>query len=91
MTELTKKDKPFKWTDKCEEAFQKLKEVLTGAEVMGYPKNDCQFVLDTDTLAWVLFCLRFKTDVNVLLGTQVELYRVLNVAIVLLTNNFWVL
>ena len=48
LTELTKKDKPFKWTDKCEEAFQRLKEVLTGAEVMGYPKNDCQFVLDTD-------------------------------------------
>ena len=48
LTELIKKDKPFKWTDKCEEAFQKLKEVLTGAEVMGYPKNDCQFVLDTD-------------------------------------------
>ena len=48
LTELNKKDKPFKWTDKCEEAFQKLKEVLTDAEVMGYPKNDCQFVLDTD-------------------------------------------
>ena len=48
LTELTKKDKPFKWTDKCEEAFQKLKEILTGAEVMGYPKNDCPFVLDTD-------------------------------------------
>ena len=48
LTQLTHKDVPFTWTDACETAFKQLKEILVGPDVMGYPKNDCTFILDTD-------------------------------------------
>ena len=38
----------FAWTDQCEEAFQKLKQKLTEAPVLAYPRPECQFILDTD-------------------------------------------
>ena len=34
MTELTKKDKKFVWTEKCEHSFQTLKTLLTSAPVL---------------------------------------------------------
>ena len=49
LTELTKKDVKFAWTDECEHAFQKLKEKPTSTDVMGYPLNDAgTFYLDVD-------------------------------------------
>ena len=37
LTQLTQKDQPFTWTDKCEESFQELKQKLTSAMI---PKID---------------------------------------------------
>jgi len=37
LTELLKKDVPFKWTDACERAFQTLKTKLTTAPVLAQP------------------------------------------------------
>ncbi|KAH0632992.1 hypothetical protein KY284_035778 [Solanum tuberosum] len=34
LTRLTKKEVPFKWTEKCEESFQKLKTLLTTAPIL---------------------------------------------------------
>ncbi|WMV29593.1 hypothetical protein MTR67_022978, partial [Solanum verrucosum] len=34
LTDLTKKEIPFKWTEKCEESFQKLKTLLTIAPIL---------------------------------------------------------
>ena len=34
LTQLTRKDQPFAWTDKCEESFQKLKRRLTSALIL---------------------------------------------------------
>ena len=49
LTELTKKDAKFHWSISCQEAFEKLKSVLTGPDIMGYPMNDAgTFYLDTD-------------------------------------------
>ena len=48
LHELTKKRKQFAWTDKCEEGFPKLKQKLTEAPVLAYPRPECQFILDTD-------------------------------------------
>ena len=49
LIELTKKDAKFLWSDSCQEAFEKLKSVLTGPDIMGYPMNDAGiFYLDTD-------------------------------------------
>jgi len=34
LTQLTQKDQPFAWTDKCEESFQELKRSLTSAPIL---------------------------------------------------------
>ena len=34
LTQLTQKDQPFTWTDKCEESFQELKRRLTSAPIL---------------------------------------------------------
>ena len=49
MVELTKKTKRFVWDAACDEAFSRLKESLTGSDIMGYPLNDAgEFILDVD-------------------------------------------
>ena len=48
LTALTKKENPFIWTDKCETAFQTLKEKLTTAPILAYPRMGVGFILDTD-------------------------------------------
>jgi len=37
LTQLTRKDQPFIWTDKCEESFQELKRRLTSAPILMIP------------------------------------------------------
>ena len=34
LTQLTRKDQPFAWTDRCEESFRELKQRLTSALVL---------------------------------------------------------
>ncbi|XP_052218279.1 uncharacterized protein K02A2.6-like [Dreissena polymorpha] len=49
MTELTKKDKKFKWDDRCQQSFEELKRELISPEIMGNPMNDGgEFRLDVD-------------------------------------------
>ncbi|CAG2191073.1 Retrovirus-related Pol polyprotein from transposon 17.6,Retrovirus-related Pol polyprotein from transposon 297 [Mytilus edulis] len=48
MTDLTKKGKKFVWTDQCETAFHRIKQELTGANIMGHPNNADEFILDVD-------------------------------------------
>ena len=45
---LTRKDEPFYWSDACEEAFRRLKTLLTTAPVLAYPLFDRDFLLETD-------------------------------------------
>ena len=37
MTRLTQKEDKFEWDDRCEEAFQELKKILTSAPVLIVP------------------------------------------------------
>src|ERR1044072_4351650 len=37
LTQLTKKNQPFAWTEKCEASFQELKKRLTTAPVLALP------------------------------------------------------
>ena len=48
LHELTEKGRKFVWTDKCQEAFDTLKHHLTSSPILGYPKDDSVFILDTD-------------------------------------------
>ena len=45
---LTEKDATFRWSDECEMAFEKLKNLFTNAPILAYPLPDGKFSLDTD-------------------------------------------
>ena len=40
------------WSESCEEVFTKLKEALTTAPILAYPRQTGQFILDTDSSGW---------------------------------------
>ena len=48
MTELLKKDKPFKWEKRQQDAFDRLKERLIKAPILQYPDYEEPFILFTD-------------------------------------------
>jgi len=48
LNELSKKNQVFKWTEKCQDAFDTLKELLTTAPLLAMPNQDDKFILDCD-------------------------------------------
>lgn len=48
LTQLTRKDQPFIWTDKCEKSFLELKERLTSAPVLVIPNPSKNFEVYCD-------------------------------------------
>ncbi|WMV28844.1 hypothetical protein MTR67_022229 [Solanum verrucosum] len=46
LTNLTKKEIPFEWTEKCEESFQKLKTLLTTTPILVLPIEAIVFALE---------------------------------------------
>jgi hypothetical protein len=48
ITELQKKNKKFVWTEKCTEAFRRLKELLTIAPIPKVPCMDADFLVCTN-------------------------------------------
>ena len=57
LTNLTKKGRPFQWTDKCEAAFQELKTRLTSAPVLTLPDPSQPYELYTDASLMGLGCV----------------------------------
>ncbi|KAL5549440.1 hypothetical protein UlMin_004671 [Ulmus minor] len=48
LTVLTKKDRKYEWTDKCEQSFQELKRRLTSAPILVLPTDDTDFTVYCD-------------------------------------------
>ena len=48
MTALQKKENKFMWTTKCEERFQKLKELFTTAPILQIVSPNGDFIISTD-------------------------------------------
>ncbi|XP_047171847.1 uncharacterized mitochondrial protein AtMg00860-like [Vigna umbellata] len=48
MTQLTRKDQPFAWTDRCEASFQELKKKLTSAPMLIIPDTARPFEVYCD-------------------------------------------
>lgn len=48
FTRLLRKGAKFSWDDKCEEAFQKIKNVLISAPILTCPNFEHEFILQTD-------------------------------------------
>lgn len=45
---LTENQREFRWTGECEDAFRRLKTLLTIAPILAFPTADGLFILDTD-------------------------------------------
>ena len=43
LTQLTRKDHPFAWTEQCERSFEELKRRLTNASVLTIPDTNQSF------------------------------------------------
>ena len=48
LHKLTEKTAKFQWTEQCQAAFEKLRNLLTTAPVLAFPDYDRPFILDTD-------------------------------------------
>jgi len=48
LYDLLKKNEPFRWTGRCQQAFEVLKERLMTEPVLALPSDNGQFFLDTD-------------------------------------------
>ena len=74
LVNLTKKDKPFKWTEECQLAFEDIKQVLISPDVMAFPTDDGQFILDSDasdeTIGAVLMQIQSGVEKVIAYGSQ---------------------
>ncbi len=53
LTQLTQKNRTFRWSDQCESSFQQLKLLLSSSPILAYPQSSGgHFVLDTDASAF---------------------------------------
>ena len=48
IIDLTKKDSPLVWTAPCQKAFDELKSALLGPNIMAYPLDQGDYIVDTD-------------------------------------------
>jgi hypothetical protein len=48
LNKLQKKDHPFEWTSKCQQAFDLMKIAITTAPVLKTPRPDLPYLLETD-------------------------------------------
>lgn len=60
------KDASFQWDDSCEKSFVELKERLTSAPVLAYPRFDSNvpFILETDASIQGLGAVLSQTEVD---------------------------
>ena len=57
LTRLTQKNVKFNWTDRCEEHFQLLKDLLTSAPVLTLPSGDERYTVYCDASRVGLGCV----------------------------------
>lgn len=62
LTELTKKDVQFKWDDRCEEAFDKLKEMLITAPILAHFDPERETMVEADSSGYATGGLMLQKD-----------------------------
>jgi hypothetical protein len=62
MTELLKKEVKFHWSDKCEEAFHTLRNLLTTAPVLAQPDCTKPFDVYCDASGTGLGCVLMQNN-----------------------------
>ena len=61
---LTRKSAKFVWTTDCQKAFEALKDALTTAPVLAYPKFEQPFILHTDASGWAVGAILSQESVG---------------------------
>ena len=54
---LPKKNKPFRWKQECQGAFDEIKQALIGPDVMAFPTDDDLYILDCDAVDDAIGCV----------------------------------
>ncbi|KAL9249753.1 Retrovirus-related Pol polyprotein from transposon 17.6-like protein, partial [Drosera capensis] len=62
LSKLTRKSTKFDWTEKCEKAFQKLKDRLTSAPILALPSGEEGFCIYSDASKQGLGCVLMQHD-----------------------------
>jgi len=57
LTQLTRKDQPFSWTEKCDECFEAMKKRLATAPVLAIPDTSKKFEVYCDASYHGLGCV----------------------------------
>ncbi|XP_052732478.1 uncharacterized protein LOC128196266 [Vigna angularis] len=70
LTQLTRNDQPFAWTDRCEASFQELKDKLTSAPVLVIPDTAKPFVVYCDASHQGLGCVLMQEKRAVAYATR---------------------
>ena len=52
LTNLTKKDIKFEWTNECQKAFEEMKERFLEEPILKMPETTKQFIVETDASKW---------------------------------------
>src|ERR1700683_280042 len=65
LYDLTKKDTKFVWSDKCEEAFQELKDRITSAEVLRLAQSTGRFRVEADACEYATGAVLMQEQDNI--------------------------
>ena len=65
LIELTKKNKPFRWTQECQTAFDEIKQALIGPDVMALPTDDDLYTLGCDAADNSIGCVLSQKQSNI--------------------------
>ena len=57
LTNLTRLDQPFEWSDKCQTSFELLKEALIKEPILRFPDPNKPYTLYTDTSKYAWLCV----------------------------------
>ena len=57
LTNLTRLDQPFEWSDKCQTSFELLKEALIKEPILRFPDPNKPYILYTDTSKYAWLCV----------------------------------
>ena len=57
LTNLTRLDQPFEWSDKCQASFELLKEALIKEPILRFPNPNKPYTLYTDASKYAWSCV----------------------------------
>ena len=64
LNNLTKKDRKFEWTNKCQESFDTLKQCFTEEPILLMPNHSKLFQIESDTSKVATGAVLTQTDLN---------------------------